>query len=186
MGISTRLAALIGRPWFWAVVVGALFAAPLLRGLTQGAAPPPPPILGTFPWFDLRADDGSEFGAAGLRGRPFIADLLCRDRAAANGRAGAMRNLQHRTRNLGDALRLVSFSDGLDLADLRGLRERHAAGARWTLVSGVPPAAAPLFSGENTVVLVDGQRRIRGRYDAGRRDEIDRLLTDAALIAALR
>jgi hypothetical protein len=186
MGFSTRLGALIGRPWFWAVFVGALFAGPLLRGLTQGAAPPPPPVLGTFPSFDLRADDGREFAAARLRGRPFIADLLCRDCAAASGRAGAMRNLQHRTRNLGDALWLVSFSDDLDLAALRGLRERHAAGARWMLVSGVPPAAAPLFSGENTVLLVDGQRRIRGRYDAARRDEIDRLLVDAALIAALR
>jgi hypothetical protein len=35
-------------------------------------------------------------------------------------------------------------------------------------------------------VLVDGQRRIRGRYEAAKAKEIDRLLTDAALIAALR
>jgi hypothetical protein len=186
MGFSMRLAALVGRPWFWAVFVAALFAGPLLRGLTQGAAPPPPPMLGAFPSFDLRADDGREFAAADLRGRPFIADLLCRDCAGSSGRAGAMRNLQHRTRNLGDALWLVSFSDNLDLAALRGLRERHAAGGRWTLLSGVPAGAAPLFSGENTLLLVDGQRRIRGRYDAARPDEIDRLLTDATLVAALR
>lgn len=186
MAFSTRLAALIGRPWFWAVVVGTLFAGPLLRGLTQGGVPPPPPVLGTFPPFALVADDGRRLAASDLRGRPFIADLLCGKCAGASGRAGAMRTLQHRTRNLGDVLWLVSFSDDLDPEALRLLRESHAAGQRWMLLSGVPAGTASLFSGENTVVLVDGQRRIRGRYEAAKAKEIDRLLTDAALIAALR
>lgn len=186
MASSTRLAALVGRPWFWVVVVGALFAGPLLRGLTQGSAPPPPPILGTFPPFALVDDDGRQFAASGLRGRPFIADLLCGKCAGANGRAGAMRTLQHRTRNLGDALRLVSFSEKLEPGALRQLRHSHAAGQRWTLLSGVPDGAAAFFSGEDTLLLVDGQRRIRGRYEAGKAGEVDRLLRDAALVAVLR
>jgi hypothetical protein len=186
VAFSTRLAALIGRPWFWAVVVGALFAGPLLRGLTQGGAPPPPPVLGTFPPFALVADDGRRFAASDLRGRPFIADLLCGKCAAASDRAGAMRTLQHRTRNLGDVLWMVSFSDDLDAPALRLFRQSHAAGQRWALLSGVPPDAAPLFAGEDTLLLVDGQRRIRGRYEAAKAGEIDRLLIDATMIAALR
>lgn len=184
MASSKRAAALTGRPWFWAAVVGALFGGPLLRGLTQGRAPPPPPVLGTFPSFVLPADDGRRFSASDLRGRPFIADLL--DDGGAGARAGTMRTLQHRTRNLGDALWLVSFSERLEPGALRPLRQSHAAGQRWTLLSGVPEGAAPLFSGEDTVVLVDGQRRIRGSYQAAKQGEIDRLLRDAALVAALR
>jgi hypothetical protein len=176
---------LTGRPWFWAAAVGALFAGPLLRGLTQGRAPAPPPVLGTFPDFALPADDGRRFSASDLRGRPFIADLLLDD-DGAGVRAGTMRTLQHRTRNLGDALWLVSFSEKLGPGALSALRHSHAAGQRWTLLSGVPDGPAPLFSGEDTVLLVDGQRRIRGRYQAAKEGEIDRLLHDAALVAALR
>ena len=181
----SRLAALTGRPWFWAAVVGALFAAPLLRGLTRGQAPVPPAVLGPFPAFALPADDGRQFSAAALRGRAFIADLLP-GAPAGSGGAEAMRTLQHRTRNLGDALWLISFSENLEPGALRLLRHGQGAGQRWRLLSGVPDGTSALFSGMDTLLLVDGQLRVRGRYQAQKAGEIDRLLRDAALVAALR
>ena|SRR2546426_12159924 len=179
------LAALSGRPWFWAAIVGVLFSVPLVRGLTQGRPPAPPPLFEFFPNFSLRADDGSAFAATDLRGRPFIADLLCGDCAEGAEQLATMRQLQHRTRNLGDAVRLVSFSLGLDTARLRELRRDHAAGQRWTLLAGAPPEAARFFPGANMLLLVDGRLRIRGRYAAESTGEIERLLRDAALLTAL-
>ncbi len=179
---SSKLAALTGKPWFWAAVVGLLFAAPLARGLSQGGRVSPPPVLGAFPSFALVADDGTALRASDLRGHAFIADLLC---AACPARIAAMGTLQHRTRNLGDAVRLLSFSQGLDAAALREVRSRHRAGQRWMLLAGAPDGALPLFDGANAAVLVDGQSRIRGRYDLQRTEDVDHLLRDAALVAEI-
>ena len=180
----SRLAALTGRPWFWAAAVAVLFGVPLARGLTQGPAPSPPPMLGSFPAFALPAEDGSELKAADLHGRAFIADLLCAACPQGQERPAAMSTLQHRTRNLGDAVRLLSFSEDLDAAALRQVRLRHAAGQRWTLLAGAPPAAIPLFERGEVLLLVDGRMRIRGRYQSHQAGEIDRLLRDAALVTA--
>src|SRR6266478_2230099 len=157
------LAALIGRPWFWATVIGVLFGVPLGRGLTQRNPPPAPPLLGPFPSFALASDGGGEFKDLDLHRRPFVAGLLCSDCAEAAERLATMRTLQHRTRNLGDAVRLVSFSQRLDAAALREVRGKNAGGQRWILLAGAPVAAARLFPGANTLVLVDGDLRIRGR-----------------------
>jgi len=184
VALSSHLRDLTGRPWFWAALVGVLFAGPLLRGLTQGAPPAAPAVLGEFPAFDLLADDGRRFASGDLRGRPFIADLLSPDRARAE--AETMRAVQHRTRNQGDALWLLSFSDKLDAVGLRELQRGPAAGQRWTLLAGAPGGAGPLFAGENILLLVDGRRRIRGRYEAKKPGEIDRLMRDAALVAGFR
>lgn len=160
-----------------------LFGVPLARGLTQGRPPPPPPVLGPFPAFALPADDGSELKASDLHGRAFIAGLLCEGCTAIGGR-DAMAAVQHRTRNLGDAVRLVSFSESLDAAALRAVRVRLGAGQRWALLGGAPPGVAPLFARGELLLLVDGRLRIRGSYEARKGVEIDRLLRDAALVAA--
>jgi hypothetical protein len=180
------LATLSGRPWFWAAVVGVLFGVPLVRGLTQERPPAAPPVFESFPPFALTADDGTAFAAADLHGRVFIADLICGDCAGIAAQSGAMRELQHRTRNLGDAVRLVSFSRSLDAAALRDFRRKQAAGQRWTLLVGAPAEAARFFSGGNMLLLVDGRLRIRGRYGAESAGEIGRLLRDAALLTALQ
>jgi len=183
--VLQKLAALTGRPWFWAAAIALLFGVPLARGLTQGRPPPPPPVLGSFPEFILRADDGSEFRAADLHGRAFIAGVICGGCADRAGREAILRTLQHRTRNLGDALRLVSFAQDLDPRALRELRARDAAGQRWVLLAGIPEGAAGLFA-SGGLLVVDGGLRIRGRYDSRRGGEIDRLLRDTGLVTALR
>jgi len=180
------LPALSGRPWFWAAVVGVLFGVPFVRGLTQGRPPAAPPIFESFPLFALTADDGTAFAAADLHGRAFIADLICGDCPGNAAQSRAMRELQHRTRNLGDAVRLVSFSRSLDAAALRDFRRKQAAGQRWILLVGASAEAAGFFSGANMLLLVDGQSRIRGRYGAESAGEIGRLLRDAALLTALQ
>src|SRR5438874_13249057 len=66
----------VGRPLFWALLVAALFGAPLVRGLLSGRAPNAPPSLGSFPSFAAIDDRGAPFTANNLRGHAFIANLL--------------------------------------------------------------------------------------------------------------
>lgn len=166
--MQRRVSALVGSPAFWAGLLLLLFGAPFVRGLL-GRVPPPPPVLGTFPQL------------AEARGAVFVADVLCRD-CGADGALAAetMRLLQHRSRNLGDALRLVSFAPGATKASLEELR-RHA-GARWQIVEGAPPGVLDHFPGGKGLVLVDKESRVRGRYAGSGPAALDEVLRDASVI----
>ena len=176
-GLAARI---VGRPLFWVAFVGALFAAPLVRGLRNPNAPPPPPVLGPFPAFAAQDDRGEPFGTAQLGGHAFIANLLC-VRCSPDGALAAeqMRTLQHRARNLGDALLLVSFSPDGDTAALTAVRKQKPASHRWILVAGAPEPVRALFPAGRGLVLVDARYRVRGRYEAS---EVDRALRDASLM----
>lgn len=183
VSLESRISALVGRPLFWALAVGVLFVAPFLRGLTAGRAPPPPPVLGSFPDFALRDDGGRPVASSDLRGHAFIANLLCVRCAEAGPLAAeTMRKLQHRARNLGDALRLVSFSPDGDAAALSAIRRSHPSGQRWSLLVGAPDPVRALFPQERGMLLVDGELRIRGRYPDGGPAALDAILLDAALL----
>jgi hypothetical protein len=100
--------------------------------------------------------------------------------------AETMRVLQHRARNLGDELRLVSFSRDGDAVSLGEIRRGHPSSTRWTLVAGAPDEVRALFPEERGLVLVDGQMRIRGRYDGSGPAAIGAALRDASLVLAAR
>ena len=178
---------LVGKPTFWLIIVGLLFGAPLLRGLVSGGvAPTPPAILGGFPRFDLQGDRGRRVSSDSVRGHAFIANLMCVgcgvDGALA---AETMRKLQHRSRNLGDALWLLSFSPDGSPDTLGSVRRAHPSSERWFLLAGAPPDLRALFAGGKGLVLVDANLRIRGRYPGSTPGDLDRALRDASLILAL-
>lgn len=157
---------LVGQPRVWVLTMALLFGTVLGTTLSRGAALRPPPALGAFPSFSSRDDRGAPFTEADLRGRAFIANRL------SPGGAETMRTLQRRTRNLGDALVLVSFSGTQPPA-----RSDPRSARRWLLIAGPPPAGLPGDGGE--LVLVDARLRIRGRY---LREQLDDLLRDASLV----
>src|SRR5437016_2941779 len=98
---SDNLAAnIVGKPVFWVLLVTILFGAPLMRGLMTARAPAPPPVLGSFPVFAVRDEYGTPFTADDLRGRAFIANLLC-VHCTEDGQLSlqAMATLQHRGRD---------------------------------------------------------------------------------------
>jgi hypothetical protein len=163
-----RASALAGSPVFWCALMALLFGGPLVRAMLR-RAPPPPPVLGTFP----------EVPQA--RGRLFVSDLVCASCGAEGAAAAeAMRVLQHRSRNLGDAMLLVSFAPGAGGEELLALRRR--AGARWTVLDAAPAAVVAQFSGGTRLVLVDAALHVRGRYQATDPAALDAVLQDAALI----
>ena len=93
-----RIADLVGNPFAWAAAIALLFGVPLASGLLRGRAPLPPPVLGAFPAFALRDEQGASLGDRDLRGRAFVAELLCTHcTVPAALAAEAMRVLQRRT-----------------------------------------------------------------------------------------
>ena len=181
--MEARLRRVVGRPVFWVAVIGVLFGAPLTRGLLSGSAPAIPPRLGSFPSFDLVDDRGGRLSSGSVRGHAFIANLLCTG-CGADGALAAetMRKLQHRSRNLGDALRLISFSPDGEARTLAEVRRTHPSSERWFLLAGAPAEVRALFSGEKCLLLVDGKLRVRGRYPGNTADDLDEALRDASLI----
>lgn len=169
---SDRFAAAVGSPWFWICFVLLLFGTPFARGLL-GRAPPAPPVLGSFP------------GIPGASGQAVLVDVICFDCGSDGALAAeAMRILQHRSRNLGDALRLVSFTRGSDPARLAELRRK--AGPRWTVLDGTPAEVLRQFPGGRGLLLVDERARVRGRYAGWGGPALDDALSDASVLLNLR
>src|SRR5438874_12581344 len=73
--IQTALSAAVGRPLTWAVIVGLIAAWPISWALLT-PLPPPLPILGTVPPFELTAQDGGRFGSKAPAGRVCLASFL--------------------------------------------------------------------------------------------------------------
>lgn len=200
------LRAAVGRPLVWAAVIATLAAWPVTWSL-RTRVPPPPPVLGTLPAFQLTDQDGRPFGSADLSGRVWVASFLftrCDTVCPAVTREVA--RIQARTRNLEPAFHLVSFSvdPGHDTparlaAYARSARASPRMGTfltgpaeavRRTIEEGLrvsvgrepdDPSPAGISHGTH-LVLIDGASRIRGYYDPEAPDTVDRLVRDAALL----
>jgi protein SCO1/2 len=204
--IDRCVRATAGRRWVWALLIALLAAWPFAHAL-RTRVPPPPPVLGTVPPFQLVDQDDRPFGSRDLAGRVWIGSVVStRGGAADLDVTRPMARIQARARNLEPALHLVSFSADPEhdtparLAELA--RARRASPRMWTFLTGPadavretverglrvgggrePGEASPAASSPRThLVLVDGAARIRGYYDAQDRDAVDRVVRDAALL----
>ncbi len=210
MSIQRRAAVLVGRPAFWALFVGILFAWPIARSV-RARLPPPLPVLGTVPDFELRDQHDRPFGAAELRGKVWVANFIfTRCPTVCPGFTKKMAEIQHRARNLGPAIHLVSFSVDPDFDQPAVLAQyaqaNHAVPFTWSFLTGSPEAVkrtvvdglkvamgrdkgagatpddfASIFHG-SYFVLVDARLRIRGYYDSNQDDAVDSVLHDAGLL----
>lgn len=195
------LGRLVGRPLFWVAFISPLFLLSLARGLTS-PEPEMPPVLGQLPDFRLVNERGEPFGLADLRGKVFIANFIFTSCVEACPRLTAeMGKIQYRTRNLRDALMLVSFSvdPKTDTPEVlaKYAREHKAAPNRWTFLTGPledidkvvtegfkiamgPDEVFGTYHGEH-FVLVDAKGQIRGYYEASPEGE-DELVRVAGLL----
>lgn len=194
----------------WGVLVLALVGiggAALWSRLAGGQKAAPPPVLGRVPDFALTNRDGRTVTRADLAGRPWVADFvftrcalscpLMTERMADLGRGREE-----------PPFRRVSFTvdpehDTPEV--LARYAERYAAPDDWLFLSGPaaevyplvregfllavepspPPGTAspqePILH-SNRFVLVDGEGRIRGYYDAFDDEAMERLRRAAASI----
>lgn len=193
--IAARLA---GNPLFWLAIIGALFTWPIVRAYrAQAAMPGPRPILGNVSEFMLKDQYGQRFGTEQLRGKVWVAQFFdARDPDPATFQR--MKELQHRTRALGESFHLVSFTVRPERDDRRAaaaLSKKHRASRRaWSLLTGPKDEVARAVGGDMGVdlariepavgrrlALIDRELRIRGFYDVGK-SSTNRLLRDAGLL----
>lgn len=208
--VARAVHAAVGRPLVWAVVISLLAAWPVVWSVGT-RVPPPPPVLGTLPAFQLTDQDGAAFGSSELEGRVWIASFIfTRCPIICPAVTEKMARIQGRTRNLEPALHLVSFSVDPEFdtpARLAAYAREHRASPRmWTFLTGPAdavratveqglrihvgrdpgePSPAGISHGTH-LVLVDGASRIRGYYDPNDPDALDRLVRDAALLVNRR
>jgi protein SCO1 len=207
-GLKRRIEALVGKPGFWILAIGLVFVLPLGRALGRDV-PKPPAMRLPLPAFSLVNERGERFGSDDLKGRIWVADFVFTSCPTVCPKlTKRMAEIQHRTRNLGDAFRLVTFTVDPE----NDTPERLAAYARtyranprkWTFLTGslsdieatvvkgfklamgkeeIEPGTGlfSIFHGER-LVLVDPKGMIRGYYEATDEGIAD-LLRDAGVVA---
>lgn len=209
-GVYRRVFGWVGRWPFWAALVGASFLFPIVRAMVVHP-PDAPRVLGRVADFRLVDSDGSAFGTAELGGRVWVANFVfTRCPTICPSFMERMAEVRHRTRNLGDAFRLVTLTvdpenDTPERMAEYGRRFRVSP-RRWHLLTGpevdvrrvvvdtmkiamgredtdrgrAMDPVTGIFHGTK-FVLVDARSRIRGYYDPT--DEgVDLLLRDVGLV----
>lgn len=169
---------------------------------------PPPPVIATLPDFVLTERSGALVTRAELAGSPWIADFIfTRCRVYCPRLTERMKELGGRLGEGSDVL-LVSITVDpehdtpavlTEYANAHGLSHR----ADWLFLTGPRPAIWELVRRgfllpveetpanpdmpilhSNRFVLVDGEGRMRGAYDAFEPDALDRLLADLEAVRA--
>ena len=199
---------LVARPTFWLALLAIPAAWPLIWSL-KTPVPPRLPVLGTLPAFRLTDQAGHPFGSQDLEGRAWVASFIfTRCATICPNITARMARIQDRTRNLGAAFHLVSFSvdPEFDTPErLAAYARGHRASPRlWSFLTG-PDAEVKeavvnglkiavgreksddgrfdgIFHGSH-LVLVDQRGRVRGYYDSDDRDVVEQVVRDAGLLA---
>ena len=169
----------------------------------------PPPVMSQVPEFALVNRDGRPVHRADLAGRPWIADFIFTRCPASCPMMTARMARFDRELPRDAAVRLVSFSVDPEHdtpAVLQRYAESFKAPARWLFLTGdgrqiyrlsregfkLGVDAAPQTSGAETAepilhstrfVLVDGEGRIRGYYDAFDAESMKGLTRDLQAIS---
>ncbi len=177
----------------------ALFAARMLLAQRLSV----PPVLVELPAYTLTNEQGQTFGAANLRGKIYIANFVFTSCPSVCPRlTKRMADVQERTKDLGDALHLVTFTvdPETDTPEvLRGYAQKYGAdSSRWAFLTGplkeiepvvvkgfkmmldkkeTTPGLFEIVHGER-FVLVDGKGFVRGFYEA-KEEGIEAIVRDA-------
>jgi protein SCO1/2 len=196
------VSALAAKPIIWLVFVVTMFTWPILRSIqSERELPERRPVLGRVRDFTLRDQNGGALGTAELRGRIWVASFTATECEPACAEArhvlGKMEELRHRTRNLGDTIRLVTFSVDPDRDTAERMLElaatHRASRGPWRFVSGPRSPLREVLSDfhvaeglpQTHLALVDGEMRIRGSYDLADDAALHVLLRDIGLLLSL-
>ena len=199
--IQVLVSFLAGKPIVWLVFIAAMFSWPIVRSMrAQRDLPRSRPALGLVRDFALRDQHGGELGPAELRGRIWVANFTaieCKPVCVQSQQMlTKMDELRRRTRNLGDAIRLVTFpvDPERDTAErmLALSATYRASRGTWRFASGPPARVRDILydfrvaegTPQTRFVLVDGNMLVRGYYDLADEAALALLLRDVGLLLA--
>lgn len=181
-------------------------------GVTLATRPPDPTLedFGDIGRFQLTDERGADFPDAALRGHVTIVSFLfTRCDTICPVTTAKMRSLQEKTFDVGDKVKLVSFSvdptyDTPERLD-KYAQLYKADPTRWRFVTGRPdsmhaliegpfmtsmmreqvdtPGGAPNIAHGGYFMLVDPTGRIRGKYDSNDIHKLDELVRAARFLA---
>lgn len=200
--------ALVGKPVFWLAFVLLVMALPIVRAV-RTELPPPLPVLGTVPSFELTDQYGQPFGSKNLEGKIWVSNFVfTRCPTICPVWTKQMFQIQHRARNLGSYFHMVSFTvdPEHDTPDkllayaqanrvsprawsfLHGSREKLEDviidGMKVHMQKGSDPDDLMAIGHGSHFVLVDAKNQIRGYYRFEDPGSVDAILRDAALLGA--
>lgn len=177
-GRATRV---LARPWFWILVIGALWSFPLVESLDR-ELPEMLPGLDEPPVRFTATHSGREITAEDLRGHLLVmTDMTLADAKTMNETFDDLRRLRKRMRGLGHAALFVVFCHGGDAADLDALLDARKARKPVNVFVLDEDRAAfesvrrQARSRSAAFLVTDSHGRIRGVYGTGE-DERDRML----------
>lgn len=189
---AARPLKLLARPWFWVLVVSALWLLPLIKAL-GAELPDPLPGMDSAPIeFSGRIADGPEVRLSDLRGYLVLATpLSLADEDEVSRGLSEFFSLRKRLRGLGSSVVYVLLVRDADLERLAGFLEGNPLRKPTQVflldedggtLEGLQATSAQPGS---THFLMDTQGRLRGAYGS---DEaaLDRLVTDAGQLANWR
>jgi cytochrome oxidase Cu insertion factor (SCO1/SenC/PrrC family) len=177
--------------------LGVLFALPIGRSLAR-ALPAAPPLLGQVEPFELTDQYDHVVGTEQLRGRLWVVAFLppAGDPAYA-GTVETVRNVIHRTKNLGAMFHMITLPtdpEHATEAERRTLVEKYCSSSMlWSYLGGTPEQVeraknailSSLGAGpSDQLLLVDSRGGIRGVY-ATDKPSVDRLMQDTSYVANL-
>ena len=194
------------RGLLWGFLVAALLVVAGAAVWQMVSGPEPPPVLGEVPDFALINRDGQPVRRADLAGAPWVADFIfTRCGAACPMMSLRMARLERELpADLG--VRFVSFSVDPEYDTpqvLQEYAESFGAPGRWLFLTGdkreiyrlskegfklAVDDTTPVNEDEPILhstrfVLVDGEGRIRGYYEAFDEEAVKKLTADVAVLA---
>ena len=186
----------------WVVTIVLVVSVSMGRAMMT-ELPEPLPVLGAVPDFELTDQHGRRFGSEELRGKAWVANFIfTRCPTVCPAFTSKMARIQHRSRALGNAFHLVSFSVDPE-HDTPERLAQFAKGYRvnpraWSFVTGpIDEVKSVVIDGLKVAmgnedpsgnfegifhgshfVLVDPLGKIRGYYDSSEATAIDNVLND--------
>ena len=178
-------------PYVWGFLIG-IVALTAMRPLLR-RDPPPPPVLGRLPVFELIDQDGNPFGTNEMAGKVWVVDFIftrCRTFCPIMSRRMAKLQEGYDLYEVGEVgLLSITVDPEYDTPEvLAGYAETHGADPRrWRFLTGpgdeiyslvvdgfklhvarLEPGGDDLvdIAHSQKLILVDGQGNIRGYYDS--------------------
>lgn len=199
------------RGLLWGLLVAALLAVAAAALVQRLRRPEPPPVLGQLPEFILTNRDGRPVSLGDLSGTPWVADFVFTRCPASCPMMTARMARLGRDLPKGLPVRFVSISvdpENDTPEVLQKYAQSFAAPDSWLFLTGTreqilrlttkgfllglemdPPPAPPGVTAPEPIlhstrfVLVDGEGRIRGYYDAFDEEGMKRLEADLGALA---